>query len=160
MSQLLNGNGSYSILFLGHSFGGLVIEQALVKARHAGNIYSRLIELLGGIVLFGTPHRGSPTQRWGQILANLAELIQIGDPTMMQDLDEKSMKVYKMIFAFMQLVIQIDLAKKDAIICFCENKKTSYARKAGLIVGLVGSIISTMVSGFHLLSSCPTHLSD
>lgn len=102
--------------------------------------------MLGGVVLFRTPHRGSPAQKWGQVLANLAELVQIGEPVMMQDVDEESMKIFDMIFDFMQLVIRVDLAKRDAIICFCENQATNYVRKAGRLAGWIGNKISAIVS--------------
>lgn len=59
---------------------------------------------------------------------------------MMQDVDKESMKIFDMTFGFMQLIIQ------HAIICFCENQATNYARKAGRIAGLIGSKMSSIVS--------------
>ena|SRR2546423_6942480 len=47
------------LIFVGHSFGGLVTEQAVVKASSAGSMYEYLAQLIGGVVLFGTPHQGS-----------------------------------------------------------------------------------------------------
>ena len=59
------------LIFIGHSFGGLVIEQAVVQANSAGGRYEYLVKLIGGVILLGTPHRGSGSQKWGLIVANL-----------------------------------------------------------------------------------------
>lgn len=113
------------LIFIGHSFGGLVIEQAVVQANSAGGRYEYLVKLIGGVVLLGTPHQGSKSQKWGSIVANLARLIDYGETGLMEEVDEKSMKIFDLISEFKRIMISIDLAK-TAVICFYENHPTSY----------------------------------
>lgn len=83
--------------------------------------------------------------KWGQILAIVAELLSAGNSAMMRDVDEYSMKIFDLVFDFMQLVIQLDLAKMKAIMIFCENKATDYARRVGPLATVLGNITSTIV---------------
>ena len=113
------------IIFIGHSFGGLVIEQAIIQANSAGGRYEYLVKLVGGVILLGTPHQGSKSQNWGSVVANLANLIDHGETGLMKDLDEKSMKIFDLISEFKKIMISMDLAK-TAVICFYENLPTNY----------------------------------
>ena len=113
------------IIFIGHSFGGLVIEQAVVQGNSAGSSYEYLVKLIGGIVLLGTPHQGSKSQKWGSIVASLANLIDYGETGLMKEVDEKSMKIFDLISEFKRIMISMDLAK-TAVICFYENLPTNY----------------------------------
>lgn len=117
------------LVFIGHSFGGLVIEQAVVKANSGSSMYGDLVKVIGGVVLLGTPHRGSRTQKWGSILAHLASLMELGETTLMEDVDEKSMKIFDLVFEFMRLMIRLDLVGNNAAMCFCENLPTNYLRR-------------------------------
>lgn len=105
--------------------------------------YIRLLDYLGGVVLFGTPHKGSKVQKWGAILAQLAQMIEYGDTILMDDVDEHSMKIFDLRFDFMQIVIRTGLA--EAIVCFCENRPTNYVRRIGSLGGLLGDRVSVMV---------------
>ena len=113
------------VIFIGHSFGGLVIEQALVQANSTGGRYEYLVKLVGGVVLLGTPHQGLKSQKWGSIIANLANLIDCGEIGLMKEVDEKSMKIFDLISDFKKIMIRMDLAK-TAVICFYENLPTNY----------------------------------
>ena len=113
------------LIFIGHSFGGLIIEQAVVQANSVGGRYEYLVKLIGGVVLLGTPHQGSKSQKWGSILANLANLVDYGEIGLMEEVDEKSMKIFDMVSNFKSIMISMDLAK-TAVICFYENRPTNY----------------------------------
>ena len=123
-----DASSSRPIIFIGHSFGGLVIEQAIVKANSAGGRYEPLIKLLGGVVLLGTPHQGSKVQKLGSIIANLARLMDYGETILMEELEENSTKILDMISEFMKIMIRTDLAEK-AVICFFENMQTDYSKR-------------------------------
>jgi hypothetical protein len=65
------------IIFLGHSLGGLVIKEALIKSaayqshsRHPtlGKIYMQT----KGVIFLGTPHRGSNKESLGDVIAKVA----------------------------------------------------------------------------------------
>jgi pimeloyl-ACP methyl ester carboxylesterase len=117
------------LIFIGHSFGGLIVEQAVVKANSSSNMYRYIVELIGGVVFLGTPHRGSKSQKWGSILAHLAKLIELGETTLMADVDEKSTKIFDLVFEFMRVMIRLDLVWNNAAMCFCENLPTNYLRR-------------------------------
>lgn len=133
------------ILFIGHSFGGLVIEQAIVKASLIGSGYEALVRQLGGIVLLGTPHQGSKMQAWGSIVAKLASLGDFGETALMSDVDEKSMTTYDLVFNFMQVMIHTDMARAKAVVCFYENLPTDYSRRTGISSSWISSQTSSMV---------------
>ncbi|KAM0803687.1 hypothetical protein BDR22DRAFT_45834 [Usnea florida] len=113
------------IIFIGHSFGGLVIEQAVVQAQSVGNRYEYLVKLIGGVVLLGTPHQGSQSQKWGSIIAQVASVVDCGETALMKEVDEKSMKIFDLVSEFKKIMISLDLAK-TAVLCFYENLPTSY----------------------------------
>ena len=113
------------LIFIGHSFGGLVIEHAIVQANSGGGRYAYLVKLTGGVLLLGTPHQGSKLQKWGSIIANLANLMDHGEPGLMNEVDEKSMRIFDLVSEFKRIMISTDLAK-TAVICFYENRPTDY----------------------------------
>lgn len=138
------------LIFVGHSFGGLVIEQAVVNANSSGSQYEYLINLIAGVILLGTPHQGSKTQKWGSILAHTASLIEYGETILMDDVDEKSMKVFDLVYEFMQIMIKTDLAKTNAIICFCENSPTDYLKRKVYLGRWIHEQISSVVRASFL----------
>lgn len=130
---------------MGHSFGGLVIEQAVVNASSAGSMYRPLVDVLGGVILLGTPHQGSKVQKWASIVANLASLIECGQTVLMDEVDEKSMSIFDLVWKFTEVAIQTGLARSRAAMCFYENLPTDYSRRVGILGGLVGHATASMV---------------
>lgn len=63
------------ILFVTHSMGGLVTRSACQVALTEGQRWLRLVRRA---VYLGTPHLGSPLERWGRVLAKL--LRAVDDP--------------------------------------------------------------------------------
>ncbi|KAI0182527.1 hypothetical protein EV127DRAFT_517712 [Xylaria flabelliformis] len=57
------------IVFVGHSFGGIVIKQALCEALCASEESKKIVHDTSGILFLGTPHQGSPMSRFGFIIA-------------------------------------------------------------------------------------------
>ncbi|KAI0543783.1 hypothetical protein F4679DRAFT_567400 [Xylaria curta] len=57
------------IIFVGHSFGGIVIKQALCEALCASEESKKIVHDTSGILFLGTPHQGSPISRFGFIIA-------------------------------------------------------------------------------------------
>ncbi|KAI0198002.1 Alpha/Beta hydrolase protein [Astrocystis sublimbata] len=67
------------IIFICHSLGGLVVKQALITASSyqaygghpsLGKIYNDT----SGVIFMGTPHRGSATVAYGEVLVKIAKL--------------------------------------------------------------------------------------
>ncbi|KAI1829755.1 hypothetical protein DTO013E5_7634 [Penicillium roqueforti] len=50
---------SRPIILIGHSFGGLIIDQAVVNMVQNSDLEPEILESLRGFVFLGTPHRGS-----------------------------------------------------------------------------------------------------
>ena len=102
-----------------------MIEQAVVQAQLVGSRYEYLVKLIGGVVLLGTPHQGSQSQKWGSIVGHLASLVDYGETALMKEVDEKSMKIFDLVSEFKKIMISLDLAK-TAVLCFYENLPTNY----------------------------------
>lgn len=122
-----------------------MIEQAVVTASSMASPYANLMTLLAGVVLLGTPHAGSKMQKWGSMLARLASMVEMGEPILMQDVDEKSMKIFDLVYDFMQVVVRTGLGKDDAVVCFYENMPTNYLQRYGISGNWVGKTVSSMV---------------
>ncbi|ETS80430.1 hypothetical protein PFICI_07959 [Pestalotiopsis fici W106-1] len=60
------------IIFIGHSFGGIVIKQALCIAQHRGQ---DTLKNTCGIFFLGTPHLGSSTSIFGYYMARMTSLL-------------------------------------------------------------------------------------
>ncbi|KAK3317309.1 Alpha/Beta hydrolase protein [Cercophora scortea] len=60
-----------SIVFVGHSLGGIVIKQALRIANNESGSFSDIAESTTGIVFFGTPHRGADAATWASLVAGI-----------------------------------------------------------------------------------------
>lgn len=112
------------MIFIGHSFGGLVVEQAIVEASLIGSGCERLLGLVRGIILLGTPHEGFKMLEWGLIIAKLASLGDFGKRLSMDAVDQSSMITFDLVFNFMQVMIQMDMLKHKAVMCFYENLLT------------------------------------
>ncbi|KAG0644838.1 Alpha/Beta hydrolase protein [Tuber brumale] len=56
------------VIFIGHSFGGTIIKQALVTASEKPKM-KELKDRFGGVIFLGTPHGGSSASRIGSIKA-------------------------------------------------------------------------------------------
>jgi len=68
------------LVFVGHSLGGLVIKEALIRSSEyhfneqdedLGSVYA----CTKGVVFLGTPHRGSELTPYGHIVAKVAKLL-------------------------------------------------------------------------------------
>lgn len=72
------GIESRSILFLGHSMGGLLIKQALINA-HNNPRYTPIKDATRGLVFFATPHHGADGMllSLGDVAFKIAESLDI-----------------------------------------------------------------------------------
>ncbi|KAG7284892.1 hypothetical protein NEMBOFW57_009507 [Staphylotrichum longicolle] len=84
MSRTSEDEAERPLVFVGHSLGGLVIKEALIRSSEYH--FNKQDEQLGavypctkGIVFLGTPHRGSDLIPYGHIVAKVAKLL-LRDP--------------------------------------------------------------------------------
>ncbi|KAH7130102.1 hypothetical protein B0J11DRAFT_244108 [Dendryphion nanum] len=61
-----------NLLFVGYSYGGLVIKQALVQAQDDPS-FANIFDHTKGVFFLGTPHRGSDFSSWGGLAARLLQ---------------------------------------------------------------------------------------
>ncbi|KAI0975662.1 armadillo-type protein [Xylaria arbuscula] len=105
------------IIFIGHSFGGIVIKEALCRSTRAKHI----VHDTSGILFLGTPHQGSPLSVFGSVVARVTGFL--GSSTgllftlqhhssQLSDLDSRFDDVRK--------------GLKDAIICSIYEKMPTY----------------------------------
>jgi hypothetical protein len=80
MSRTSEDEAGRPLVFVGHSLGGLVIKEALIRSSEYH--FNKQDEELGavypctkGIVFLGTPHRGSDLAPYGRIVAKVAKLL-------------------------------------------------------------------------------------
>lgn len=116
-----------------------------MKAAFTGNLYEYLVNRIGGVILLGTPHQGSPAQKWGSVLANIAHLIEYGETVLMKDAEENSTKILDLVCEFTQIMSRMNLPEVHAVICFYENTPTDYLRRFCRLGGWVREKISSMV---------------
>jgi len=66
-----------AIVFIGHSFGGLLIKQALLTASEKDSPYRNISVRTVGVVFLGVPHRGSNKllHSVGWALASLSKMV-------------------------------------------------------------------------------------
>lgn len=67
-----------SIVFIGHSLGGIVIKQAISTAnqnrrRLSQPWYADIADCTRGIVFFGTPHRGADKTKWLGLVSRIVQ---------------------------------------------------------------------------------------
>lgn len=137
------------IIFIGHSFGGIVIEQAIVHAGSARRGQEpSLLDFLAGVIFLGTPHAGSDMAKFGVVAAKTAQLLSRGQTQLLLDVETGSWKIWDMVATFVKIVNDIQLRNDDAVICYFENRPTDYSRRistsslAKLFAGLASGIVS------------------
>ncbi|KAI5837202.1 hypothetical protein DFP73DRAFT_589209 [Morchella snyderi] len=59
------------IIFLCHSLGGLVVKQAIIKAR-SNPAYENIFKSIKAIYFFSTPHDGADVKAWAEVLGRLS----------------------------------------------------------------------------------------
>ncbi|KAK4171599.1 hypothetical protein QBC36DRAFT_365913 [Triangularia setosa] len=70
------GGEGRSIVFIGHSLGGIVIKQAITIAnqnRRRSPWYADIADSTKGIVFFGTPHRGADKTKWLGLVSGIVQ---------------------------------------------------------------------------------------
>lgn len=81
------------IIFVAHSLGGLLVQQALVEARKQTN-NSRLHDIYvsaHAVMFFGTPRRGTDVASWGLMAGRLAKAAQLDvNDSILRDLEPAS----------------------------------------------------------------------
>ncbi|KAK7582900.1 hypothetical protein V3481_012196 [Fusarium oxysporum f. sp. vasinfectum] len=120
------------LIFIGHSFGGNLIEQAIVSASQQSR-YAEIAECTVGVVFLGTPHRGSAAASWGALITSLAPPQFTAEKRIMKDLEEYSGSLTDRLHDFSRWLV----VESVPAVCFFELLATDYSSR----MGAVGKII-------------------
>ncbi|KAI9811511.1 MAG: hypothetical protein M1832_000886 [Thelocarpon impressellum] len=102
--------GKRRIVFIAHSLGGLVVEQALLLCKSSNE--SRLNRVLGetvGVIFMGTPHQGSHLAGWGQTAAKLVNYLRSTNDRIVGDLNPRSEAMVAVAEDFQQMLMSADI---------------------------------------------------
>ena len=136
------------IIFIAHSLGGLVCEQALLVCRE-GQDNPDIFESTLGIIFMGTPHAGADLARWGYTLATLLSVVRRTNSAVLAELKRESDVLTTVQQQFQQLLLKPGVDIK--IFCFFESKPV-------IGVGLIVSEQSAVLSQYPNQSIAANHL--
>ncbi|KAF2665820.1 hypothetical protein BT63DRAFT_428769 [Microthyrium microscopicum] len=112
------------IIFVCHSLGGLVCEDALLLARQRPEQHlQRILECTRGIVFFGTPHHGSGLANWADKLAVAIGLLKQTNPEILAVLKSDSEVLARIQEGFHAMMRQLNQTGRIPIdiTCFYEE---------------------------------------
>lgn len=111
-----------NVIFIAHCFGGIVIEKAILKALVNGSDQDRsLLAHISGIVLLGTPHRGSASAGLANIVAAIAALLKCGQKSLiLESVSRDSQMLADTVREFARKAVDLKLR----IHCFYEERET------------------------------------
>lgn len=104
------------IIFVGHSLGGLVIKEALIRASEylSNNQHFDLGALYSctkGVVFLGTPHRGSGKATIGEVVSNIAKIgLQRPNDKLIEVLGEDSQVLERQMKSFTSISNALPIA--------------------------------------------------
>ncbi|KAI9775707.1 MAG: hypothetical protein M1816_005776, partial [Peltula sp. TS41687] len=136
------------LIFVGYSYGGLVIKEALIQA----SIYQRFADIIGhtkAAFFLGTPHRGSNFTKWATLIARALQPIG-SNPSILRELAYDSVPLFDLHSQFVAVagdslqVVNFFEQRKTCILklwfvqrsAFCVPKQS--ATYAGLCVQNIG----------------------
>ncbi|KAF4441973.1 hypothetical protein FACUT_2380 [Fusarium acutatum] len=138
------------IIFVCHSLGGLVCQDALVTARQRSEQHLQdIVNFTRGVIFLGTPHHGSSLAKIGELVSRSVGLIKEANSDIVQVLTRDSEVLARIQDSFQALLMtrSKDEATMIDITCFYEELPT---KKFGVIVPKHSAILPGYISiGIH-----------
>ncbi|MCJ1231793.1 hypothetical protein MMC12_008472 [Toensbergia leucococca] len=124
------------ILFVVHSLGGLVCENALTVANNAEQHERRILECTKAIAFLGTPHRGSDLASWATIAGNMVKVVKPANTDILEVLKPSSEVLENLTQDFHTMLRYREQAQNPSIhiTCFVEELPVSKAGKTFMVV--------------------------
>lgn len=97
----------------------------MVTAKSNLNLYQSVLTLITGVVFLGTPHRGSPAQPLGYLVAKCAKALGYGEVGNFDNLREDSEALFELVDQFAKIVRERSISVK----CFFESYRTDLRRR-------------------------------
>ncbi|EON65782.1 hypothetical protein W97_05021 [Coniosporium apollinis CBS 100218] len=142
LKEIRGRHKSRPLLFVGHSFGGLVVKEALVQASIEQD-YRDIGDATCGIIFLGTPHQGSGVSAIGALVAWLTTALFGSDMTQLVYLQKHGKELANLQARFAKSIVE-----GIKMFSFYETLPTCFHQiSLGLVVnrdsaGLVGDSIS------------------
>ncbi|KAI4087290.1 MAG: hypothetical protein L6R37_008337 [Teloschistes peruensis] len=105
------------LVFVAHSYGGLVIKQALIQA-NTNPLFANIADYTRTVFFLGTPHRGSSFSAWGSIAARALQPLG-SNPSLLQEVAYDSLLLQDLHEEFENVI-----GNKLRAINFYEQRKT------------------------------------
>ncbi|KAH7130806.1 Alpha/Beta hydrolase protein [Dendryphion nanum] len=137
--------GKRPIIFIAHSLGGLVCEEALNLSSKRPALQSILPNTLG-IIFMGTPHGGSHVANWGTTVAKYVNVFRGTNRDILQNLQPGSSDLLRTEQDFQQMLRRDNVKLK--IYCFYEALKMS---------DVVGKIVEQESAVLPAYDNCSIH---
>ncbi|PQE28651.1 vegetative incompatibility het-e-1 protein [Rutstroemia sp. NJR-2017a WRK4] len=115
---------SRPLMFIGHCFGGLVIEK--VKAMIQPQM-SKILDVTIGVVLLGTPHRGTDNVTSGELLQRIIRAGTAGESASVTVLQADNEMVLDVVHSFSTITRE----KNIPVHCFFEQKASKVSKMFG-----------------------------
>ncbi|KAI9890873.1 MAG: hypothetical protein M1814_003512 [Vezdaea aestivalis] len=116
---------SLPLIFIGHSFGGIVIAEALVIANQAKSDFEHIAARTKGLVFLGTPFQGSGSAKWGEIVAHCGRVLGLGsDARLLSDLRDDSNWLQDLLGPFSRWLVKANIET----VCAFERRPTACAK--------------------------------
>ncbi|MCJ1472419.1 hypothetical protein MMC13_001067 [Lambiella insularis] len=113
------------LVFIGHCFGGIVIEKALVSAKLHEEDYPNIIRSVAGVIFLGTPHRGSNSQSKASVIASIASAISYGEHSSLLKVVEKDSEMLAdLLHDFTRTVNTVSIP----VFCFFEQHRSDVGK--------------------------------
>jgi hypothetical protein len=116
------------VVYISHSLGGLVCEQALLCCRISNDLALKsLLAATLGVVFMGTPHSGSHLTTWGNTVARYLNIVRRVNRDVLSTLDPASQVLASVEQDFQQMLLAPKMQIK--IFCFYEEKAINLVGK-------------------------------
>jgi hypothetical protein len=137
VSDQRRGHRERPIIFIAHSLGGLVCEQALLICGEGEPNLKKLFQSTRGIIFMGTPHGGADLAVWGHTLAQYLKVVRHTNPAIVGVLQRKSEVLTAVQQQFQQSLLKPDVHIR--IYCFFEEEPVV---GVGIIVSEQSAVLS------------------
>ncbi|KAF2015045.1 TPR-like protein [Aaosphaeria arxii CBS 175.79] len=108
------------LLFVGHSYGGLVIKQALVQAK-SNPKFVNIFDHAKAAFFLGTPHQGSHFSKWGSFAARFLQLLN-SNQALLEEVNFHALPLYYLHDQF------VNITGNMQVVNFFEERHTPLIR--------------------------------
>lgn len=124
LAQLRDGSDTEErpIIFVAHSLGGLVTEDAILFSKSSAETYLQdIFESVSGVCFLGTPHCGSDFARWASVATSLVNTVKTVNKSLVKTLTLNSEVLARVQRDFQNEHRKMPSDKTFGITCFYEE---------------------------------------